>query len=420
MRSRARVAVTATVTATALMGCQSSTPISSKPAGEAATTTPTPSAASTKPAAPGAVTPAPASGSAPGVYAGTRAGSLSGAAVGVRPRVYVPNTISNRVDVIDPATYKVIRSFPVGLEPQHVVPSWDKRTLWVNNDHSDELVPIDARTGKVGRSVKVTNPYNLYFSPNGKYALVMAEQRRRIDIRDAQTMRLVRSIKVPCRGVNHADFTADGAWMLASCEFSGKLLVVPASLDRVSAEVDLNSIRTKGASDPVRARSRGGPPASLDRKASAMPQDVRLTADGRTFLVADMLRNGVWRVDARTRKVLGFLPTGKGAHGIYPSRDASKVYVTNRDNASVSVLDATGSRIETTWRLPRGSSPDMGGVTADGRQLWLSGRYDAEIYVIDTSNGRLLRRIPTGRGPHGLTVWPQPGRYSLGHTGNMR
>ena len=62
----------------------------------------------------------------------------------------------------------------------------------------------------------------------------------------------------------------------------------------------------------------------------------------------------------------------------------------------------------------------MGGVSPDGRELWLSGRYDGEVYAIDTRNGKLLARIPVEAGPHGLAVWPQPGRYSLGHTGNMR
>lgn len=382
---------------------------------------------SVKPTSPAASspssTPSTTSGSGAGttsVYAYTGANMLTGAARGVTPRIYVPNSLSNTVDVIDPTTYRVIRKFPVGREPQHVVPSWDMRTLWVNNDHSNELVPIDARTGKVGAKVKVDDPYNLYFTPDGKHALVMAERLRRIDVRDPQTMKLQRSLRVPCRGVNHADFTADGSLMLASCEFSGKLLVIPTSLTRVSKVLDLNAIKTPGATDPVKAKRQGGPPANLDRGASAMPQDVRLTDDGKTLLVADMLRNGVWRVDAKALKVVGFVPTGKGAHGIYPSRDAQRIFISNRDGASVSVLDGTGSRVVATWPLSKGASPDMGGVTPDGRRLWLAGRYDSEIYVIDTSTGRLLRRIKVGSGPHGLAVWPQPGRFSLGHTGNMR
>ena len=76
--------------------------------------------------------------------------------------------------------------------------------------------------------------------------------------------------------------------------------------------------------------------------------------------------------------------------------------------------------MRTTWKIPGGGSPDMGGVTLDGSRLWLSGRSDGQVYVLDTGTGRLLHRIKVGEGPHGLCVWPQPGRFSLGHTGNMR
>jgi hypothetical protein len=80
------------------------------------------------------------------------------------------------------------------------------------------------------------------------------------------------------------------------------------------------------------------------------------------------------------------------------------------------VLDREG-RVA-TWHV--GGSPDMGGVSADGNVLWLSGRYNREVYAISTRGGRVLARIPVGAAPHGLCVWPQPGRYSLGHTGILR
>jgi YVTN family beta-propeller protein len=82
-------------------------------------------------------------------------------------------------------------------------------------------------------------------------------------------------------------------------------------------------------------------------------------------------------------------------------------------------MDFATHKIVANWKIPGGGSPDMGNVTADGRYLWLSGRYDDVVYVIDTATGEVVT-IPVGKEPHGLTVWPQPGRYSLGHTGNMR
>jgi DNA-binding beta-propeller fold protein YncE len=160
-----------------------------------------------------------------------------------------------------------------------------------------------------------------------------------------------------------------------------------------------------------------------------MPQDIRIAPDGGVFFVADMHADGVFLVDGDAFKEIGFIATGVGTHGLYPSHDATKLYVANRGShsvigrkhgaGSVSVIDFATRKVEATWPIPGGGSPDMGNVTADGKQIWLSGRWDNVVYAIDTSTGA-MRIIPVGIEPHGLTVWPQPGRYSLGHTGNMR
>ena len=128
----------------------------------------------------------------------------------------------------------------------------------------------------------------------------------------------------------------------------------------------------------------------------------------------------MWLVSAETFRVLGFIHTGTGAHGLYASRDSRYLYVSNRGEGSVSVVSFATERQVKKWRLPGGGSPDMGGVSADGRVLWLSGRYNSEVYAISTITGKLIRRIPVGSGPHGLCVYPQPGRFSLGHTGVFR
>ncbi len=354
------------------------------------------------------------------VYAGTDAGDLAPAARAAKPMVYVPNSAQDTVQLIDPATFRVIRTFHVGREPQHVVPSWDLSTLWVNSDKGNQLTPINPRTGKQGRPVHVEDPYNLYFTPDGRHALVMAERLHRIDVRNPHTMALQRSLPVKCWGINHADYTADLKHFVASCEFSGELLVIDREATKVEKVINLNKAKSPGADSPMHAKMSTGPKAQIRPGASAMPQDVRLTPDGRWFLAADMLRNGLWVIDAKTFRIKRFVHTGKGAHGIYPSRDATRIFVTNRDEGTVSVLDATTLEQVARWTIPGGGSPDMGGVTADGTQLWLSGRYSSRVYVFDTTTGRLLKSIRVNAGPHGTAVWPQPGAYSLGHTGNMR
>lgn len=328
------------------------------------------------------------------VYQHDKPGMLSATVADQRDLVYVPNTQSNDVSVIDPKTYQVVDRFKVGRLPQHVVPSWDLKTLWVNDNNSNDLVPIDPVTGKPGKKVAVDDPYNLYFTPDGKYAVVMAERNQRIDFRDAHTMALVKSVVLPCRGPNHADFSADGSFFVTACEFSGNLVKLDTAEQKVVSTISLGS--------------------------SAGPQDVKLAPDGSVFYIADMNSDGVWVVDSATFKKIGFIPTGRGAHGLYPSRDSKYLYVSNRGEGSISLISFESRRVETKWKIPGGGSPDMGGVSADGKVLWLSGRYNNEVYAISTENGHLIKKIPVGAGPHGLCVWPQPGRYSLGHTGVLR
>jgi YVTN family beta-propeller protein len=296
--------------------------------------------------------------------------------------------------VINPNTHKVIDQFPVGDLPQHVVPSYDLKTLWVNNDQGNSLTPIDPRTGRPGRAISVTDPYNLYFTPDGRYAIVVSERLARLDFRDAHRMTLHKSLQVPCAGVNHMDFSADGRYLVASCEFGASLVKVDVARERVVGTLKLHP--------------------------GASPQDVRISPDGKVFYVADLDLNGVWLIDAHRFRRVGFIPTGKAAHGLYPSRDSRYLYVTNRGEGSISVISFASRKVIHKWRIPGGGSPDMGGVSADGKVFWISGRYNGVVYAISTRNGKLLARIPVGSGPHGLCVYPLPGRYSLGHTENLR
>jgi YVTN family beta-propeller protein len=329
------------------------------------------------------------------LYAHDHRGMISAVARRDLARVYVPNSASDSVDVIDPRTYKVVEHFAVGALPQHVTPSHDLRTLYVNNDVGNSLTPIDPLTGRPGKPFPVDDPYNLYFTIDGRYAIVVAERLHRLDFRDAHTFRLVRALSVPCAGVNHMDFSPSGRYAIASCEFSGRLLKVDVRRFRV--------IATRALPRPF-----------------SVPQDVRSSPDAKVFYVADLAAGGVWEVDPARFKVIGFIHTGAGAHGLVVGRNGKVLYVANRNEGSVSVISFRSRKVIAKWRIPGGGSPDMGDVSANGRVLWLSGRYNSVVYAIDTRTGRLIARIPVGASPHGLSVWPQPGRYSLGHTGNMR
>jgi YVTN family beta-propeller protein len=365
------------------------------------------------------------------LYSETKINHLAPEVKGDLERIYVPNLRSNSVSVIDPKTLKVVDSFKVGRSPQHVVPSWDLRTLWVANNaergNDGSLTPIDPRTGKPGKAIPVDDPYNLYFSPDGQLAIVVAEAKKRLDFRDPKTLKVQYSIEVPkCGGVNHGDFSIDGRYAIFTCEFDGSVAKIDLVRNSVVGylKLEMPKIRFKDAASNTSFLE-----TEICSSTKGMPQDIRVSPDGKLFYVADMAADGLHIIDGETFKEIGFIATAVAPHGLYPSRDGKFLYVANRGShaihgkpkgpGSVSVIEFATNKVVATWPVPGGGSPDMGNVSADGKWLWLAGRFDDVVYRFDTAQGK-VDFVKVGLEPHGLTVWPLPGRYSLGHTGNMR
>lgn len=325
----------------------------------------------------------------PNVWAAIRSG-LHPAVTGFTPLVYVPNELSGDVVVIDPAAMRIVDRFSVGALPQHITPSYDLGRLYVNVMGSSRLVVIDPWAGRPAASIPVAVPYNLYFSPDGTKAIVAAESVNRLDFYNSSTWEPLARLPIPGSGVDHLDFSADGSYLLVGCEYGGQVV-----------KVDVNQMAVAGW------MSVGG-----------WPIDVKLAPAGDVFYIANQRRHGVSIVDPVAMREVGFLPTGLGAHGMAISRDTRALYVSNRLNGTISVIDFAAAGIATTWYI--GGSPDMLQVSADGTQLWASGRFHGEVYVVDTRGGQLINRFRTGAAPHGLTFFPQPGRFSLGHNGVYR
>jgi YVTN family beta-propeller protein len=330
------------------------------------------------------------------IYSHTRAGMLTAVSRRARYLVYVPDSRGDGVYVINPKTYRVINYFNTGAIVQHVVPAWNLRTLYATNDVGNSLTPINPNTGRrAGANIPVADPYNMYFTPDGRHAIVVEEAMGTLAFRNPRSFALQKALRVHCLGIDHMDFSANGSFALASCEFSGDMVRI--------------NLRTESVSRYIHV---GG-----------SPQDVKLSPDGRVFYVANRYlpergASGVQLVDARSLRVVGFIRTRLDAHGLYVSRDTRKLYVTERAGGAITVIDFATRRVLATW--PVGGTPDMGGISPDGRVLWVAGRYDSAVYAISTRTGHVIAKIPVGLSPHGLCVWPQPGRYSTGHTGVMR
>ena len=301
------------------------------------------------------------------IYAEAGANMLTEVAKAAKPLIYVPHTKSGDVWVIDPATFTVVGKYPVGIELQHVVPSYDMRTLYATDDLGNTLTPFDPNTGKPGKRIPVIDPYNMYFAPDGSAAIVVAEARKRLIWYDPHTWRCQTETLTPdCAGIDHADFTPNGRIAVFTCEFDGRVAVVDVAARKLLRVIDM----------PHRNRHMG-------------PQDIKLAPDGSVFYIADSDQNGLWVLDGAARKVLREIPTGMGAHGLYLDREAKRLFVANRHDASVSVLNAyTGAKL-TKWKIPGHATPDMGGLSG--------GRHPA-VAVRPLQQGD-LRPVHLGRSP---------------------
>ena len=332
-----------------------------------------------------------------GVYSGTVPGKLDPRVADLPLRVYVPNELSNDVAVIDPATLTVISRFAVGAAPEHITPDWDLSKLYVNNMNGASLTVIDPLTEKPSETREVPFPYNLYYTPDGSKAIVVADYLgmgmiadNGLYFYDRLTWKLLKFVQVPWPGVNHLDFSPDGNFLIVSCESAGRVAKINTQTMEVEGSVEL-----------------GG-----------SPLDVRLAPAGDVFFVANQGTNGVDVVDGVGLKRVDFIPTMPGAHGFAFSRDVTRLFVTNRYSGTISVIDVATRKVIDTWEI--GGSPDMAAVSPDGTQLWVSNRFHGTVVVLNPETGAVIKVIPTGGNPHGLTFWPQPGTVSLGHNGNMR
>ena len=324
-----------------------------------------------------------------GAVAPALAAEAGKSALGRYPeRVYVPTAVGNKVHVIDPKTFKIIATHDVGRFPHHITPSWDLTKLYVTNTGGNSLTVIDPMTGQISGEIRVEDPYNLYFTPDGKMAIVVAERHKRLDFRDLRTWKLIKSVHVEWPGVDHLAFSRDGAYLVASCEWSGRIV-----------KVDLKKLELVA-----------------DMALGKLPIDVLRPPRQHLMFIADQGVGGVFVVDPDAWKELQFIRTGRGTHGLLLSHDQKSIYASNREEGSISVIDIATRKVVTKWKT--GGSPDMGQLSPDGTQFWISSRYHSDVRVIDTRTGKVIATIPTEKEPHGLTYFPTSrGTRSLGHNG---
>lgn len=285
----------------------------------------------------------------------------------------VLNSDDDSLSVIDSENYKEISRTHIGRGPHHLIQTPDGRTLVIAMSGSNELVLIDRASGVEKQRVTASDPYQISFSPDGKFFVAASLRLDRIDIYDGQTYELLHRLPAATMP-SHIAFSADSKTVFVTLQGTSGLV----SIDLASGKVNWTA--------PV-----GRQPAGIIRR------------PGGTLLVGIMGSDHIAEVDPATGNVIRKIVTGNGAHNFLQSPDGKTLYVTNRVAGTISVLDADTLEVKSTLQAPGG--PDDMAMSPDGQQLWVTGRWHAWVDVIELASGVLKTSVPVGRSPHGIFVY---------------
>jgi YVTN family beta-propeller protein len=285
----------------------------------------------------------------------------------------VLNSDDDTLSVVSSDGYHEVSRVHIGRGPHHLIVSPDGRTLIVAMSGSNELVLIDRTTGTETKRIEASDPYQIGFSPDGKWFVAASIRLDRIDIYDASTFELAHRLPAATMP-SHIAFARDSSTVFVTLQGTNGLIAI----DLGSGKVDWTV--------PV-----GPTPAGI------------VTRPGGTLLVGVMGADYVAEVDPHDGSVIRKIQTGNGAHNFLASPDGKTLYVTNRVAGTISVLDA--DTLEVTGTLTAPGGPDDMALSPDGTELWVTDRWHASVGVIELASGALKATIPVGRSPHGIFVY---------------
>jgi YVTN family beta-propeller protein len=321
---------------------------------------------------------------APMLLVGTAASAFGNRAV-------ILNSDEDSLSIIDTGNFKELSRQRIGRSPHHLIASPDGRTLVVALAGGNQLALLDLASSAlsgtdraeeadspgadIGLKERVTasDPYQIGFSPDGKWFVAASLRLDRIDLYDAAGFRLVHRLAADTMP-SHIGFSPDSGTAYVTLQGTNSLIAIDLASGKPRWKV------------PV-----GRQPAGV------------LVRPSGTVLVANMGSDHIAEVDPKDGSIIRRVRTGAGAHNFLLSRDGKTLYVTNRVAGTISVLDA--ATLDVTGTIKTGGGPDDMAWSPDGREMWVTNRWRASVSVVDPAAGIVKTIIPVGRSPHGIFVF---------------
>lgn len=289
-------------------------------------------------------------------------------------RIYVTNSRSDTVSVIDTAVLEVVDTLPTGSEPVGVVTDRSGSTLYVANRLSDDVAVIDLRTGKeIKRLVAGRGASYLTLSPDGKWiycthiypnpGAFRTPPVSEITVIDTARQIVVERKPLPnVAGEFHAALSADGKLGVVA-QLRPKNLIPLAHVEHGWAFGDSLTLFGPDVAGTIQI-----PIDELDRY-YALPWGVAITPDKSKIFVTTAGSENVTVINLR--KLLAT--------------------VRSRHQSFVNDLSASANYVEA--RIPVGHNPRGVLLSPNGNQLYVANRLDDNITVIDTDINQVASTI---------------------------
>jgi len=297
------------------------------------------------------------------------------AAEPVKRTAIVLNSGEASVSLIDMDKRAVYKTFPIGKEPHHLMITPDQKSVLVANAAGDDVVFLDPKTGDIqSRLPNIVDPYHIGYSPNKKWFVAAGNRLDRVDIYAAnnQELKLVKIVKA-AKTPSHIAFTNDSKLTFVTLQDSNELIAIDLASQEIVWRMPIGK----------------------------MPAGVWMTPGEKHLLIGLTGSDMVQVVDWKQQKIIKEIKTGKGAHNFRPLGDKRHIFLTNRVDSTISIIDMEKlEKVADIKGLPSG--PDCMDITADGKELWVTFRFAKKVGIIDIASRKLVATIPVGKSPHGI------------------